>query len=76
MYVSGNAGTSQIAKNIKIDILDFKEILKQIKFHNIELVIVGPEEPLVKGLVDFLRKIRLVLVLVNMRQNLRVQKLL
>ena len=28
----GNAGTSQIAKNIKIDILDFKEILKQIKF--------------------------------------------
>ena len=52
----GNAGTSRIAKNIKIDILNFKEILKQIKLHNIELVIVGPEEPLVKGLVDFLRK--------------------
>jgi len=52
----GNAGTSQIAKNIDIDILNFKELLKEIRFHNIELVIVGPEEPLVKGLVDFLRK--------------------
>ncbi len=52
----GNAGTSKIAINIDVNILDFKKILKLIKFYNINLVIVGPEEPLVKGLVDFLQK--------------------
>ncbi len=54
--IPGNAGTSQIAKNINEDILDFKKILKILKLNNIDLVIVGPEEPLVKGLVDFLTK--------------------
>ena len=53
---SGNAGTSKIATNIEVDILNFKKLLKHIKFHKIELVIVGPEEPLVNGLVDFLIK--------------------
>ena len=52
----GNAGTSQIATNIEVDVLDFKKILKLIKFFKIDLVIVGPEEPLVKGIVDFLKK--------------------
>ena len=52
----GNAGTSKFAKNIDIDILNFKKILNLIKFYKIDLVIVGPEEPLVKGLVDFLNK--------------------
>ena len=50
----GNTGTSKLAKNIEIDILNFKKILKLIRFHKIDLVIVGPEEPLVKGIVDFL----------------------
>ena len=54
--IPGNAGTSKIAHNINFDISDFKGILKIIKFFNIELVIVGPEEPLVNGLVDFLIK--------------------
>ena len=52
----GNAGTSQIATNIEVDVLDFKKILKLIKFFKIDLVIVGPEEPLVKGIVDFFKK--------------------
>ena len=52
----GNAGTSQIATNLDVDILNFPKVLKLIKFHKIDLVIVGPEEPLVKGIVDFLRK--------------------
>ena len=52
----GNAGTSNLAKNVDVDIFNFKEVLKFIKYHKIDLVIVGPEEPLVKGIVDFLKK--------------------
>ena len=52
----GNAGTAKFAQNIEVNILDFKKILKLIKFYKIDLVIVGPEEPLVKGLVDLLNK--------------------
>ena len=52
----GNAGTAQLATNIEVDILDFKQILKLIKSNKIDLVVIGPEEPLVKGIVDFLKK--------------------
>ena len=52
----GNAGTAKLAKNIDVNILDFKKILRLVRFYKIDLVIVGPEEPLVKGLVDFLNK--------------------
>ena len=52
----GNAGTSELATNVDINILNFKKFLKHIKFHKIDFVVVGPEEPLVKGIVDFLKK--------------------
>ena len=52
----GNAGTADLATNIDVDILNFNKIYKLIKIHKIDVVIVGPEEPLVKGLVDFLNK--------------------
>ena len=52
----GNAGTAQVANNIEVDILNFSKLYNLIKFHNINLVIVGPEEPLVKGIVDYLKK--------------------
>ena len=52
----GNAGTSKIAQNIPVNISNFKEILKIVKFFKIDLVVVGPEEPLVKGVVNFLIK--------------------
>ena len=54
--IPGNAGTSKIALNININILKFKKILELIKYHKIDLVVVGPEEPLVKGLVNFLEE--------------------
>ena len=52
----GNAGTSRLATNVDVNILDFKKILKLVRFYKIDLVVVGPEEPLVKGIVDFLTK--------------------
>tara|TARA_A100001011_G_scaffold385276_1_gene459010 strand:- start:116 stop:1378 length:1263 start_codon:yes stop_codon:yes gene_type:complete len=54
--IPGNAGTAEIAKNIDIDILNFNKLLKILKLNEINLVVVGPEEPLVKGIVDFLKK--------------------
>ena len=54
--VPGNAGTDEIAENIDIDINDFENILKFLKEKNIELVIIGPEGPLVNGIVDYLEK--------------------
>ena len=54
--IPGNAGTALIARNLDIDFLDFNKLLLTIKFYNIDLVVVGPELPLVKGIVDFLRK--------------------
>jgi len=50
----GNAGTSLIAKNLDIDILNFEEVKREIINLNIELVIVGPEIPLIEGIVDFI----------------------
>ncbi len=54
--IPGNAGTTKIAKNIDFNFLNFNELLKILKLYKIDLVIVGPEEPLVKGIVDFLSK--------------------
>ena len=53
--IPGNAGTAQIAKNLDININDFETIKTCIIENSIELLIVGPEEPLVKGIVDFLK---------------------
>ena len=54
--IPGNAGTSHIAKNITLNFLNFKELLLTLKKERVDLVIIGPEEPLVRGLVDFLKK--------------------
>ena len=54
--IPGNAGTEKIAKNIKEDISNFEALYNVIKEQKIDLVIIGPEQPLVNGLVDFLNK--------------------
>tara|TARA_B100001123_G_scaffold414253_1_gene513483 strand:+ start:22 stop:1290 length:1269 start_codon:yes stop_codon:yes gene_type:complete len=58
--VPGNAGTQKIAENIKGDISNFNALYEIIQKQKIDIVVVGPEQPLVDGLVDFLneKKIR------------------
>ena len=55
----GNAGTSNIAENIKINPEDFENIKNFIIENKIDLVIVGPEKPLVDGIVDYLEKFKI-----------------
>ena len=52
----GNAGTSEIAENVILDLDNFENIKSFILNKKIDLVVVGPEKPLVDGLVDFLEK--------------------
>lgn len=52
----GNAGTKEIAENININTDNYDEFLNFINNNKIDLIIVGPEKPLVDGLVDFLEK--------------------
>jgi len=49
----GNAGTSELAENVEIDISDFNKIKEFSISNKISLIIVGPEKPLVDGIVDF-----------------------
>ncbi|HEX2935083.1 MAG TPA: phosphoribosylamine--glycine ligase [Bacteroidales bacterium] len=50
----GNAGTAALGTNVDCAVSDFDKIKETVLKENISLVIVGPEEPLVKGLRDFL----------------------
>ena len=49
----GNAGTSQCGTNININPLDFTAVKNTVLQHDIHMLIVGPEDPLVKGIHDF-----------------------
>ncbi len=49
----GNAGTNLIATNIDIDLKDFEKLKDFIINNNIDIIIVGPEQPLVDGIVDY-----------------------
>ena len=57
--IPGNAGTSELAENINIDINDFKKIYSFIVENKIDLVVVGPEDPLVNGIVDYLENLNI-----------------
>ena len=50
----GNPGTADIAINVPLGVTDFVGIYEFIKSNAIDLLVIGPEEPLVKGLVDYL----------------------
>lgn len=51
----GNAGTAQIATNININPLDFESVKEFVLTNQVEMVVVGPEDPLVNGIYDFFK---------------------
>lgn len=53
---TGNPGTESLGENISLDISDFDKVYEFTDSHSIHLVIVGPEQPLVEGLVDYLEE--------------------
>jgi len=55
----GNGGTASIAQNTNINLSNFKEIRNFVKKNNINLVVVGPEKPLVEGITDYLEKYKI-----------------
>ena len=55
----GNAGTNLIAKNISLNIDNFDEIKNFVLSEKIEIVVIGPEKPLVNGITDYLEKFQI-----------------
>ena len=55
----GNAGTESLAENVSIDVNNFENLKDFILEKNIDLIIIGPEKPLVDGLVDYLKKFKI-----------------
>ena len=56
LYIApGNPGTSLVGNNLLININDFEEVKLNVIEKSIDLVVVGPEEPLVRGIVDFFK---------------------
>ena len=56
LYIApGNAGTGLVGNNLSVNINDFEEVKLNVIDKSIDLVIVGPEEPLVRGIVDFFK---------------------
>ena len=55
----GNAGTENVAENINLDLGNFENLKNFILENKIDLVVVGPEQPLVEGIVDYLEKFRI-----------------
>jgi len=52
----GNTGTAEVGTNINIDVNDFENIKEFVLTENIELVLVGPEDPLVNGIYNFFKE--------------------
>ena len=52
----GNAGTAEVGSNVEIGVNDFESIKKFVLSEGIEMVVVGPEDPLVNGIYDFFQE--------------------
>ena len=57
LYVApGNAGTATVGQNVSIKADDFEALADFVENNHVDMVVVGPEDPLVKGIVDFFKK--------------------
>lgn len=57
LYIApGNAGTSEVGENVILNLNDFAEIGDFVKSKAVDMLVVGPEAPLVKGIVDYFRQ--------------------
>ena len=52
----GNAGTAKVGTNININVLDFERIKEFVLAEAIDIVLIGPEDPLVNGIYDFFQQ--------------------
>ena len=54
LYIApGNAGTKEVGENVNIAVCDFDAIAEFVLANNVSMVVVGPEDPLVKGVYDY-----------------------
>src|SRR5437868_15433631 len=53
----GNAGTAEIAENIAVSATDLPQLLRFAKQNDVELTVVGPDDPLAMGIVDLFAEI-------------------
>ena len=54
LYIApGNAGTAAVGQNVALDSSDFEAVARFVLDHRIEMVVVGPEAPLVAGIADY-----------------------
>ena len=54
LYVApGNAGTAEIAENVNIKVTDFEALATFVEYNAIDMLVVGPEDPLVEGIRDY-----------------------
>ena len=67
--IPGNAGTHIIAENIIIDINNFEQVYSFLKKEKINFVVVGPEQPLVDGIVDYLEKFNIKVIGPNKKSS-------
>ena len=65
----GNAGTNSIAKNIDINLNDFDKLKDFIIRNELDFIIIGPEKPLVDGIVDYLEKFNIKVRTINQCRN-------
>ena len=70
LYIApGNGGTGEYGTNVPLQVHDFEGIATFCQSHTIGLVVVGPEDPLVNGIYDFLKKINPKLIVVGPSAN-------
>lgn len=77
LYIApGNAGTDLIGENVNISAVDFIAIKEFVLKNDVDMVVVGPEEPLVRGIYDFFRddeKLKSILVIGPSKEGARLE---